>query len=156
MYAAIRQGKAKAGKAEELARTIKEGAIPVISGVPGFRAYYVIYAPDDTVTAISIFDDFAGAEELNKRGLAWIEQSSGSPPHRPRLRGRRPRDCTHPGLVKRKDPLPVVLHADDVPAPLPRLVEQRLGKSPNPCGRQSLGGSVCVLPLPVVMQYQHR
>jgi hypothetical protein len=32
-------------------------------------------APDDTVTAISIFDDYAGAEESNKRVLAWIEQS---------------------------------------------------------------------------------
>ena len=38
-------------------------------------AYYVVYAPDDTVTAISIFKDFAGAEESNKRTLAWIEQS---------------------------------------------------------------------------------
>jgi hypothetical protein len=75
MYAAIRQGKAKPGMAEELARTIKEGAIPVISGVPGFRAYYVIYAPDDTLTAISIFDDYAGAMESNRRGLAWIEES---------------------------------------------------------------------------------
>ena len=63
MYAAIRQGKAKAGMAEELARRIKDGAIPIISDVPGFKAYYVIYAPDDTVTAISIFDDYAGAEE---------------------------------------------------------------------------------------------
>ena len=34
MYAAIRQGKAKAGTAEELARTIKEGAIP--SRLPSF------------------------------------------------------------------------------------------------------------------------
>ena len=59
----------------ELARRIKEGAIPIISDVPGFRAYYVIYAPDDTVTAISIFDDYAGAQESNRRGLAWIEQS---------------------------------------------------------------------------------
>jgi hypothetical protein len=75
MYASMRQGKAKAGMAEELARRIKEGAIPVISDVPGFRAYYVIYAPDDTVTAISIFDNYAGAEESNKRALAWIEQS---------------------------------------------------------------------------------
>ena len=33
MYAAIRQGKAKPGKAEELTRRIKEGAIPVISEV---------------------------------------------------------------------------------------------------------------------------
>ena len=37
-------------------------------------AYYVVYAPDDTVTAISIFKDYAGAEESNKRALAWIEQ----------------------------------------------------------------------------------
>jgi len=75
MYAAIRQGKAKAGMAEELARTIKDGAIPVISDVAGFKAYYVIYAPDDTVTAISIFDDYAGAEESNKRALVWIQES---------------------------------------------------------------------------------
>jgi hypothetical protein len=75
MYAAIRQGKAKAGKAEELARTIKEGAIPIISDVPGFRAYYVIYAPDDTVTAISIFGSYTGAEESNRRAIAWIEQN---------------------------------------------------------------------------------
>jgi hypothetical protein len=75
MYAAIRQGKAKAGMAEELARRVKEGAIPIISDVPGFRAYYVVYAPDDTVTAISIFDNHAGAEESNKRALAWIEQN---------------------------------------------------------------------------------
>jgi hypothetical protein len=75
LYAAIRQGKAKASMAEELVRTIKEEAIPIISDVPGFKAYYVIYAPDDTVTAISIFDNYAGAEESNRRGLAWIEQS---------------------------------------------------------------------------------
>jgi len=54
VYAAIRQGKAKTGMAEELTRRIKDGAIPIISDVPGFMAYYVVYAPDDTVTAISI------------------------------------------------------------------------------------------------------
>src|SRR5215471_10490231 len=75
VYAAIRQGKAKTGMAEELARRIKEGAIPIISDVEGFRAYYVVYAPDDTVTAISIFNDYAGAAESNRRVLAWIEQS---------------------------------------------------------------------------------
>jgi hypothetical protein len=75
VYAAIRQGKAKAGMAEELTRRIKEGAIPIISDVPGFMGYYVVYAPDDTVTAISIFNDCAGAEESNKRALTWIEQN---------------------------------------------------------------------------------
>ena len=77
MYAAIRQAKAKTGTAEELARRIKEGAIPIISDVEGFMAYYVVYAPDDTVTAISLFNNFAGAEEANRRALAWIEQNLG-------------------------------------------------------------------------------
>ena len=71
MYAAIRQAKARTGMAEELARRIKEGAIPIISDVEGFRAYYVVYAPDDTVTAISIFNDSSrGVSELVKRGEA--------------------------------------------------------------------------------------
>src|ERR1700759_1897735 len=74
MYAAIRQARAKAGTAEELARRIKEAAIPIISAVEGFKAYYVVYAGDDTVTAISLFNNFAGAEEANRRALAWIEQ----------------------------------------------------------------------------------
>ena len=57
--------------------------------MPGFQCYYllvdggpdvlitisVFYAPDDTVTAISIFDDYAGAQESNKRGLTWIHQN---------------------------------------------------------------------------------
>ena len=60
--------------AEELATRIKEGAIPIISDVEGFMAYYVVYAPDDTVTAISLFNNYAGAEEANRRALAWIEQ----------------------------------------------------------------------------------
>ena len=75
MYAAIRQARARTGAAEELARRIKEGAIPIISDVEGFMAYYVVYAPDDTVTAISIFNNHAGAEELNRRAVAWIEES---------------------------------------------------------------------------------
>ena len=33
-------------------------------------AYYVVSAPDDTVTAISIFKDYAGAEKSNKRRSA--------------------------------------------------------------------------------------
>ena len=75
MYAAIRQAKAKTGTAEELTRRIKEGVIPIISDVEGFMAHYVVYAPDDTVTAISIFNNYAGAEESNRRVLPWIEEN---------------------------------------------------------------------------------
>jgi heme-degrading monooxygenase HmoA len=73
MYAAMRQFRAKPGKADELAREIK-GAVPIISGVPGFMGYYVVYAPDDTVIAISIFNTVEQAQESNRRALAWIEK----------------------------------------------------------------------------------
>ena len=74
MYAAIRQVKAKPGTADQLAERIK-GAVPIVSGVPGFMGYYVVYSPDDTVTAISIFNKVEQAQELNRRALAWIEKN---------------------------------------------------------------------------------
>ena len=76
MYAAIRQFKAKPGSADALAERIK-GAVPIISEVSGFMGYYVIYAPDDTVTAISVFNTVAEAQESNRRALAWIEDNLG-------------------------------------------------------------------------------
>ena len=76
MYAAVRQFRAKPGMADELATRIK-GAVPIISGVPGFMGYYVVYAPDDTVTAISIFNKVEEAQESNKLALAWVKDNLG-------------------------------------------------------------------------------
>jgi len=74
MYAAVRQYKSKPGMADQLADKVKE-LVPVISGVSGFMGYYVIYAPDDTVTAISIFNKVEEAQESNKLALAWVQQN---------------------------------------------------------------------------------
>jgi len=76
MYAAIRQFKCKPGMADELATRVKD-AIDIISDVSGFMGYYVTYAPDDTVTAISIFNKVEEAEESNRRALAFIEKNLG-------------------------------------------------------------------------------
>ena len=76
MYAAIRQVKAKPGSADALAEIVK-GAIPIISGVSGFMGYYVIYAPDDRVTTISIFNTVEEAQESNRLALGWIEENLG-------------------------------------------------------------------------------
>jgi hypothetical protein len=62
--------------ADELARGIKGGAISIISSVSGFLGYYVVYAPNDTVTAISVFNT-EGAKESNRRASAWIEKNLG-------------------------------------------------------------------------------
>ena len=72
MYAAVRQYKSKPGLADLLAEKVKD-LVPVISGVSGFMSYYVIYAPDDTVTSISIFNKVEEAQESNKLALSWVE-----------------------------------------------------------------------------------
>ena len=77
MYAALRQVKAKPGSADELASRIRKGAVAIVSGVPGFLGYYVVYAPDDKVTAISVFNTVQGAEESNRRAMAWIDRNLG-------------------------------------------------------------------------------
>ena len=74
MYAAIRQFKCKPGMADEFARRARD-AIEIISSVPGFMGYYVTYAPDDTVTAISIFNRVEEADESNRRALDFIEKN---------------------------------------------------------------------------------
>ena len=73
MYAAIRQVKARPGLEEAIKEQIK-GAVDIVSAVYGFMGFYVIHSPDDTVTAISIFNTVEEAEESNRRALAWIDE----------------------------------------------------------------------------------
>jgi hypothetical protein len=74
MYAAIRQG--KAGLVRQRSWRARSKRAPSrSSAMLVFKAKYVTYAPDDTVTAISTFDNHAGAEASNRRKRAWIEQS---------------------------------------------------------------------------------
>lgn len=74
MYAAVRQGKAKKGKLEEVERRVEEEALPIIRAGGGFKAYYLIAADDDTVTTVSLFDSKADAEASNKEMLKWLKE----------------------------------------------------------------------------------
>ena len=91
MYAAIRQFKAKPGSADALADKIK-GAISIISDVSGFMGYYVVYAPDDTVTAISVFNTIAEAGKFQPAGARLHRRQSRTIGHRASERDRRTSD----------------------------------------------------------------
>ena len=59
------------------------------------------YAPDDTVTAISIFNNVEAAEESNRRALALIEQNPGTPAHRFSYGSGRAGDRAYIGIAHR-------------------------------------------------------
>jgi hypothetical protein len=47
----------------------------VISGISGFRAYYLIRT-DTGVTSVSVFDDQSGAEESTRAAAAWVSENA--------------------------------------------------------------------------------
>jgi len=71
MYASVRRY-AIEGSAEELARRVREGFVPIIRQTNGFVAYYVVDGGDGSVASMSIFQDQAGAEESNRKAADWV------------------------------------------------------------------------------------
>ena len=69
MYATVRSY-ADTGLADTLAAHADE-IRSVISGVPGFRAYYLIKTGDGTVS-VTVCDDEAGAEASNRTAADWL------------------------------------------------------------------------------------
>jgi heme-degrading monooxygenase HmoA len=77
MYAAIRQTKLKPGTADEVVKRANEGALPLISSMPGFKAYYMVIGDDNSITTVSVFADKAAAQASNAKVMDWIKQNMG-------------------------------------------------------------------------------
>src|SRR5690348_804793 len=65
-YAVLRRYHVKAGATAEIAQRARTGFVPIISQTPGFVAWYLIDIGKDTLVAVSIFKDQAGAQESTK------------------------------------------------------------------------------------------
>ncbi len=78
MYASVRKYQMDPASVDELTRKVEGGFVPIVSGVPGFIAYYVVDGGDGTVLSINIFENQAGAEESTKRAADWVGKSIAS------------------------------------------------------------------------------
>ena len=77
LFAAIRRGKVKPGMAEEFAKRVKAGALPVMQTMDGFKGYYLVAGGDDTITAVSLFTNKAMAETSTQTLMPWIKENLG-------------------------------------------------------------------------------
>jgi hypothetical protein len=73
MYAAIGRYVDNTELADTLAPH-EEAIRAAITGIDGFRAYFLVRAHDSTV-AISVFDDADGAEESSRVAAAWMREN---------------------------------------------------------------------------------
>lgn len=77
LFAAIRRGKVKPGMAQEFAKRVETGALPVMKKMEGFKAYYLIFGADDTVIAVSLYSNKAVADGSTQTLMPWIKENLG-------------------------------------------------------------------------------
>jgi len=63
---------AEEAAAEEVARRVGEGLIPVLRDLPGFRAYYAFVGEDNRPVSVSIVAARADAVLANRRVRDWV------------------------------------------------------------------------------------
>lgn len=76
MYAVIRRWNIKdISDLDEIVRLAQEGFVPLIKQVPGFVAYHLVNAGNNTVVTFSLFHDKAGAEQSTRTAASWVQQN---------------------------------------------------------------------------------
>src|SRR5262245_5574089 len=76
-FAAIRRGKLKPGMGDEFVKRVRAGAVPVLTKLSGFKAYYLVRGADDAMMAVSVFTSKAAAEDSNQKLMPWIRENLG-------------------------------------------------------------------------------
>ena len=73
MHAVVRRYRGASALGEAMASRSQE-VQDIISGVPGFVAYYAIRAGDELAT-VTVCDDQAGTRESSRRAAEWVRQN---------------------------------------------------------------------------------
>ena len=75
MFASIRKYNVRRGSANELARRVREGFVPMMRQIQGFRGYYLLDGGPDVLISISIFDSPDEAFASNEQAANWVRNN---------------------------------------------------------------------------------
>jgi heme-degrading monooxygenase HmoA len=75
MFTSIRKYNVRHGSAEELARRVREGFVPLLRQMPGFRSYYLLDGGPDVLITISRFDSPDEAFASNEKAANWVRNN---------------------------------------------------------------------------------
>jgi heme-degrading monooxygenase HmoA len=75
MFTSIRKYNVRRGSAEELARRVQEGFLPLLREMQGFRSYYLLDGGPDVLITISRFDSADEAFASNEKAAAWVRNN---------------------------------------------------------------------------------
>ena len=72
MFSSIRKYTVRRGSVEELARRVREGFVPSVRQMKGFRGYYLVDGGPDVLITISVFDSADQALASNEKAADWV------------------------------------------------------------------------------------
>jgi heme-degrading monooxygenase HmoA len=75
MFISVRKYNVKRGSAEELARRVRKGFVPLMRQAPGFRGYYLLDGGPDVLITISMFDSADEAFLSNEKAANWVRKN---------------------------------------------------------------------------------
>jgi hypothetical protein len=75
VFSSIRKYHVRRGAAEELARRVEEGFVPLIRQTEGFRSYYLLDGGPDVLITISFFDSADESFASNEKAADWVRNN---------------------------------------------------------------------------------
>jgi heme-degrading monooxygenase HmoA len=75
MFVSIRKYTVRRGSAEELARRVQDGFVPLTRQIEGFRSYYLLDGGPNVLITISMFDSADEAFASNEKAADWVRNN---------------------------------------------------------------------------------
>jgi antibiotic biosynthesis monooxygenase len=75
MFTIIRKFRLKRGSAVEVSRRVREGFVPLLQELPGFRGYYLLEGGPDVLISVRVFDSADEALASNEIAATWMREN---------------------------------------------------------------------------------
>ena len=75
MFIAVRKYRVRRGATAEWAQRVRDGFVPLMREMAGFRGYYLLDGGPDIVIAISMFDSADQAVMSNEKAADWVRNN---------------------------------------------------------------------------------
>jgi hypothetical protein len=75
MFIAVRKYRVRRGSTAEWAQRVREGFVPLMQELAGFRGYYLFGGGPDEIVAISMFDSADEALVSNEKAADWVRNN---------------------------------------------------------------------------------
>jgi hypothetical protein len=75
MFIAVRKYRVRRGSAAEWTQRVRDGFVPLMRELAGFRGYYLLEGGPDVIIAISMFDSADEAIVSNEKAADWVRNN---------------------------------------------------------------------------------